>query len=137
VYVIVPYGDHIYICGDFHYVNGKVASNVASTYASNGASDTAFHGDTDGGTPACAISGGLLYLGGHFLLVDGVARTHIAAITVTTGALDSWNPSANSARGLHDYATYGSGSSFKLAAGGDFTKIGGVYQEGFALFKAA
>jgi hypothetical protein len=137
VYQILPYGTHVYLCGDFYYVDGVVAPNIASTLSSDGSLDTSFHGSTDGGTPACAISGSLLYVGGHFILVDGTARNHIAAVDLTTGALDSWNPSANSNRGLHDFDTWGTGSSFELGAGGDFTKIGGVYQQGFARFVAS
>jgi hypothetical protein len=137
VYEILPYGTHVYLCGDFYYVDGVVAPNIASTFSSGGSIDSAFHGSTDGGTPACAIAGSLLYLGGHFILVDGTARNHIAAVDLTTGALDSWNPSANSDRGLHDFDTWGTGSSFELGAGGDFTRIGSVYQQGFARFVAS
>ena len=134
VYAILPYQDHIYVCGDFAFVGGIGAHNLASTFATDGSLDRGFNGQDDGGTPACAIAGSLLYIGGHFLLVDGVSRLHIAAIDLTTGALDPWNPSANSDRGLHAFATFGSGQSFVLGVGGDFTKIGKVYQQGFAKF---
>jgi hypothetical protein len=134
VYAILPYLDRVYICGDFASVGGEDAHNLASTLASDGSLVPGFAAQDDGGTPACAIGGSLLYMGGHFLEVDGVPRSHIAAVDLTTGALDPWKPSANSARGLHAFATLGSGQSFKLGAGGDFTKIGGVFQQGFAQF---
>jgi Divergent InlB B-repeat domain len=134
VYAILPYQNHVYICGDFYWVGGVVAPNLASTLATNGSLDSNFKAQDDGGTPACSIGGSLLYIGGHFLEVDGVSRTHIAAVDLVTGALDPWSPVANSGRGVHAFATLGSGQSFTLGVGGDFTKIGNAYQQGFARF---
>ena len=39
--------------------------------------------------------GSNLYFGGQFTLINGTARNYLAS-TNTSGALQSWNPSANS-----------------------------------------
>ena len=36
-----------------------------------------------------------LYIGGDFTMVDGQARTHLAAFSTATGQLTSWAPSAD------------------------------------------
>jgi hypothetical protein len=134
VYQIVPNGKHVFICGDFQYVGGHAHPNVAKTFSATGATVGAFKGRDDGGTQACVLSGGLLYLGGHFMKIDGTTRVHIGAVNARTGALDPWNPSANSSRGVHAFDTHGRRSSFVLGVGGEFTKIGGTSQQGFARF---
>jgi hypothetical protein len=52
------------------------------------------------------------------------------AVDETTGALQSWNPSVNSALGVFSLV---GGDGF-LEMGGDFTKVGGTSQQGFAIF---
>jgi len=108
-----------------------------------------FDATTDGNTPACLYRNGLLYLGGHFenegpnaswvfqegqkaeLTGPGSAvRVHVAAVDATTGAVDAWNPSANSTLGLHVLAQ----SPTQIAAGGDFTRIGARDQAHLGLF---
>ncbi len=61
---------------------------------------------------------------------NAVRRNKLAAFDPTTGALDAWNPGANSIWGVWALSTGPSG----LAVGGDFTTIGGVVQPHFAIF---
>jgi len=133
VYGIVVTSQRIYICGDWFRVSGEGSPNLAATFVDSGKRDPSWVGETDGGTPACWAAGGLLYTGGHFVEANGVSRKHVAAFDLTTGALDSWNPGANSDRGLHSLAGP-IGASGPIAAGGDFTKIGAKFQQSFALF---
>jgi len=90
---------------------------------------------------AIAVLGGEVYIGGHYTNYCGpqggqhsctapVQRLKLLAVDEGTGALTSWNPHANSALGI--FALAGTGTT--IAAGGDFTKIGGVSQQGFARF---
>ena len=59
-------------------------------------------------------------MGGHFTKVNGVTRNRIAAFTISTGALTSFNPNSNS-------TVYGlTVSGTTLYAAGNFTSIGGV-----------
>ena len=58
-------------------------------------------------------------------------RDHLLALDSTTGALQAWHPAANSSLGTF---TIAAGSGF-VATGGDFTKLGGVAQQGFGEFQ--
>ncbi len=112
---------------------------------------------TDGGVQAIVIAGGVVYAGGHYDNVcvgvfDGATtgfhcpvsqaiRHKLLAIDPVTGALDPWNPGANSPLGVFSLAD----ANGSLMVGGDFTKIGNpdalsqaTYpQQGFGQFTAA
>jgi dipeptidyl aminopeptidase/acylaminoacyl peptidase len=105
---------------------------------------------TDGGVQAIAVIDGTVYGGGHFDNVcvgvtDGptsgfhcpqtqAKREKLVAIDAVTGALDPWNPGANSPLGVFALST----SNGDLEAGGDFTIIGlGTAQQGYAQFSPA
>ena len=113
--------------------------NFANLNPSTGA--TVWQGGTDGNVQAIAVLDGEVYVGGHYTNYCGpqggqhtctnpVQRLKLLAVAEGTGALTSWNPHANSALGV--FALAGSGTT--IAAGGDFTKIGGVAQQGYAAF---
>jgi hypothetical protein len=101
----------------------------------------AWQGGTDGNVQAIATLDGEVYVGGHYdnycgmqggqhTCTTSITRHKLLAVDESTGALTSWNPSANSALGV--FALTGSGTV--LTAGGDFTRIGGRAQQGFAEF---
>jgi hypothetical protein len=93
---------------------------------------------TDGGIQAVSLIGAVLYLGGHFdnmCTASGspppigagfkcphfvTTRHKIAAVAAATGALDPWNPDANSPLGVYAFGSSGGW----LQVGGDFTKLG-------------
>jgi hypothetical protein len=91
---------------------------------------------TDGGVQNMVIMDGVIYGGGHFDNVcvgvtDGATsgftcptnlatRHKLVAIDAVTGALDPWNPGANSPLGVFGMAS----DDGSLEVGGDFTKIG-------------
>ncbi len=100
-----------------------------------------WQGGTDGNVQAIATLDGIVYVGGHYDNYCGmqggqhtcntsIQRHKLLAVDEVTGTLQSWDPSANSALGI--FALTGSGTV--LAAGGDFTRIGGRAQQGFAEF---
>jgi outer membrane protein assembly factor BamB len=100
-----------------------------------------WQGGTDGNVQAIAVLDGEVYVGGHYTTYCGpqggqhtctnpIKRLKLLAVDEPTGALTSWNPHANSTLGV--FALAGSGTT--LGVGGDFTKIGGVAQQGFAEF---
>lgn len=142
VYGIAPsptgvHNSRVFFCGDFFRVGGKGFPNLAAVHPVTGALDPGWTTTDDGGTPACALSGSHLYIGGHFNFVgfgsapkEGLSRRHVAAIDADTGTIADWNPGANSVLGLHALAVSGG----NVAAAGDFTRIGGVDQQGFAQF---
>lgn len=101
----------------------------------------AWQGGTDGNVQAITVLDSEVYVGGHYSYYCGpqsgqhtctnpIKRLKLLAVDESTGALTAWNPHANSTLGV--FALAGSGT--RLGVGGDFTKIGGVAQQGFALF---
>ncbi|HEU0195446.1 MAG TPA: hypothetical protein VFQ71_14670 [Gaiellales bacterium] len=123
-------------------------STLYAGWTGNGGSFGAYNGTTgqllwqggvDGNVQGVGLAGGLLYVGGHFDnycgLVQGTnncrsttPREHLLAVNAQTGAIDPWHPSANGTLGVFSVT----GSNGVLALGGDFTKVGGVSQQGFA-----
>ncbi len=98
-------------------------------------------GGLDGNDQAITVQDGNVYVGGHFNNYCGqvvgtntcrtpVARDHLLALDEVTGTLEVWHPSANGVLGV--FALAGGGGT--LQAGGDFTKIGGITQQGFGEF---
>lgn len=100
----------------------------------------------DGDVAAVALHGGTLYAGGHFhaMCEDDVAdpangdclgafqrRQRMAALT-TGGALLSWNPGADSDRGVRVIASLG---TYGVAFGGDFTLVARQVRPGVAIFR--
>jgi len=114
--------------------------NFAALNLSTGA--VGWQGGTDGNVQAIFVMNGEVYVGGHYKNYCGpqggqhtcttpIVRLKLLAVDEATGALTSWNPHANSTLGVFSLA----GNGTTLGAGGDFTKIGGVSQQGFAEFQ--
>jgi hypothetical protein len=112
--------------------------NFAGFNPSNGSS--LWQGGTNGNVQAIGVVGGFVYLGGHFQTYCGpqhgqhtcttpTARNKLLAVDEHTGALQSWNPSANSVLGV--FALQGT-STGAMLVGGDFTSTGQRAQQGFA-----
>jgi outer membrane protein assembly factor BamB len=126
------------------------ANGVYAAGTGNGGNFIAFNpstgaqlwiGGADGNTQAIAVVDGTVYVGGHFNNYCGhvfgtnacavpTARDHLLAVDETTGNILPWHPSANGVLGVFALA----GGDGTIEAGGDFTKIGGVSQQGFAEF---
>ncbi len=116
--------------------------NFASFDLDTGA--TRWLGGTDGNVQAIALYDGIVYVGGHYENYCGAApgthlcptptpRSKALAIGSLTGLLQPWHPVVNSVLGIFALA----GGSGYLAVGGDFTRIGGRQQQGFAIFPGA
>jgi hypothetical protein len=87
----------------------------------------------DGNIVDVAVSRGLLLATGHFRLFGSkhYSRIHLAAVSAATGKVDqNWIADENQVLG--GFAVLGSRNH--VWAGGDFTKIAGVTQQGFAQF---
>lgn len=137
--------ERVYFCGDFWALgtgpDRHPSPNLAGVDPITGRYDASWVATTDGGTNDCAVVGDALVVGGHFEYAGGehagpapdgtgVYRQHVAAISLSDGSVQSWNPNANSASGL-----YAIGSSpTKLGIGGDFLKINFQDQAGFGQF---
>lgn len=89
---------------------------------------------TDGDVQAVAVSGSILYVGGHFNYFEGELHRKLVALDTATGALRrDWLPKlpATSATwyGVASLSTYGQS---RLVAGGDFDSVSGVRQRRYA-----
>jgi hypothetical protein len=59
--------DRAYPCGDYWSLDGlERHPNLAAVDLNDGHLLTSFDATTDGGTPACQLIGGFLYLGEHY-----------------------------------------------------------------------
>ncbi|MGN6377923.1 MAG: hypothetical protein ACTHNU_03130 [Gaiellales bacterium] len=98
-------------------------------------------GGVNGNVVGVGVNNGILYLGGHFTAYCGLVpgnnfctpvamRDKLMAVDEATGALQTWHPSANKNLGIFSLAA-GNGA---VAVGGDFTRLGGVVQQGFGEF---
>jgi hypothetical protein len=105
----------------------------------------AFHADqpgkplwstwVDGDAPGVAASETDVYLMGHYDYAgpQKELRRHLAAFDADSGAVEGWNPVANTPQGAFS-AAVGAGHVF---VGGEFTRINGHPQPGFAQFDLA
>lgn len=72
--------------------------------------------------------GGVLYAGGDFTTMNGVARGRLASFTTSTGALRPFNPNPN--RVVRAFAV----AAGRLYIGGDFGAVGTIGRSGLAAF---
>jgi hypothetical protein len=86
----------------------------------------------DGDAPGVAASDTTVYLMGHYDYAgqQKALRHHLAAFDADSGSVDPWNPTANTPWGAFS-AAVGAGHVF---VGGEFTRINGTPQPGFAQF---
>lgn len=91
----------------------------------------------DGDAQSVTIDGGTVYIGGHFEYVGTTPRQHIAAVSLSTGALDrSWAPSMGASYSPYYYGVWVvrmvNGS---LWAGGVFNNVNGRPVRKIAIFR--
>ncbi len=99
---------------------------------------------TDGDVRAITLRQGVVYVGGHFnnycqnhlgtgtplTCTTPTGRRKFLALNQSTGNLTSWNPIGNSKQGVFAIRS----TKTQVMAGGSFTKVHGVDQEGFVRF---
>jgi hypothetical protein len=86
---VAPDGLHVFAGGSFTKVDGVAQKSLVKLRLSDGARITAFKGRTNARVKDMAVSGGRLYIGGTFKIVNAVARTALAAVDPVTGALSA------------------------------------------------
>jgi hypothetical protein len=149
--VVTLDGTRVILGGNFNNLNGAPGIAIGAVDSTSGASlPWAWHGPWFPWRPfqvvamavdANGVDGGTLYVGGHFTSYCGLipgnnfctpvaTRDKLLAVDEVTGALQPWHPSVNKNLGIFGL-TAGNGG---VAIGGDFTKVAGVSQQGFALF---
>ncbi|MDR1998879.1 MAG: PKD domain-containing protein, partial [Frankiaceae bacterium] len=111
-----PDGAWLYIVGKFSAVDTDTGvQNIARISTSTGAVDRTFHPTLGSTGRAIVVTDSLIYVGGMFTNINGVARSYIGAVT-TTGALSAWAPKASS--GIYSMAALQDGS--RIVAAGTF-----------------
>jgi hypothetical protein len=72
----------------------------------------------DSDVQALAATAADVYIGGHFDVVGGLVRNHLANLGPTDGAVGTWNPGSDPSEGAFVLAT---DTSTHLWVGGQFT----------------
>jgi fibronectin type 3 domain-containing protein len=113
---------------------GGNANDVAAWDASTGATRWIRH--SDGDFQAIAVSGSIVYTGGHFNNFEGELRRKLVALDAATGNLrKAWRPVFQTDTvqwgGVWALSAYGGTT---LAVGGDFLTVSGEQQEKYAQF---
>jgi hypothetical protein len=85
---------------------------------------------TGGDVQGIAASATEVYVGGHFTTLPEakLARMHAASFLAATGAITAWNPAADGVFGVWSIEI----TPDAVLLGGDFEKVGGKAQPGFA-----
>jgi PKD repeat protein len=143
VWSMVTVGNTVYATGSF--TNARPAGAAAGTSTTPRANLVAFNLTTgalltdfnhtlngQGRTITVSPDGSRIYVGGDFTTVNGVARGHIAAFNVSTGALiTGFAPTSNAA--VYSLAA----TNTTVYAGGNFTNAGGQARTRLAAFNAS
>ena len=126
VHAVKIVGDRVYVGGTFDQVRGPGGSPVvarANLFAidrNTGALIPGFVANTNGIVRALDSDGNALYVGGSFTTLNTTTRRDIAAVDLATGALQPFNPVAQS--GVYGLAIRGN----SLYMGGVFNAVGNV-----------
>jgi hypothetical protein len=125
VHSIALDGSTVYLAGDFPDVGGQPRNGLAAVEATTGALKP-WAPDVNrlcctsvAGSQAIAVANGVVFAGGSFTSVGGVARTNVAALDLGTGHPTSWAPFVNNS--VNDMTTDGTW----LYLGGYFGNVGG------------
>ena len=129
--------DVLYVGGSFTAIGGSSKADIAAVTASTGVVDAGWTCDTNGYVQVLAldVANDVLYVGGAFTSLGGVSRTNIAAVTASTGVVDTgWtcNVTGNSVESLALDVT-----NDVLYLGGRFTIVGGSSRSGLAAVTAS
>ena len=131
----------VYIGGDFTAVrppgsasgqNQTTRTYLAALDATTGSLITSFNVTLNGPVHSLATSPDktVLYLGGDFTTVNGTTRNRVAALTIPTGTLRSFNANSNGrVRGV-------AASAGTVYLGGSFSTVGGVTRRSAAAVDA-
>ncbi|MEA2551732.1 MAG: hypothetical protein QOE25_1501, partial [Actinomycetota bacterium] len=131
IYSLVSYtgasGTWVIAVGDFNTVattsNGSSYATSARQHVAAFSNDrygslTSFAPDVSYRPRAALVSGATLYLGGSFTKLDGQKRSGLGAVTLPSGTLNTWAPSANG--GVDQLAGLANGN---IAVAGEFTSV--------------
>jgi hypothetical protein len=123
----------VFFGGSFDGVDGTPVEELAAVDQQTGGSVTWQGADgSDFGTQhfEMASDNGLVYIGGEFSRIDGVARNALAAVDPATGSVTAWNPGAGP---LTPSVQALAADGPNILVGGDFNQLGGQPRDGLAM----
>lgn len=115
-------------------LRGKLYTTKIFHIKSDGSVNPNFMPTIDQAVYSLQLSGDTLYIGGFFTTVNGIARSRLAALSLSTGALLSWNPTVSSPGSVLSMKLASSGT---LYVGGQFTAINGTTRNRAAAFDSS
>jgi hypothetical protein len=124
-----PDGKSVFVAGSFGQLNGVAVDKVVKLDATTGAVVSAFKTSVRSAVKDLAVSGTRLYLAGVFTSIGAQARGGLAAVDVTTGAVDTnldiafTDPFQGATPRVETIALSPDGNT--LVAGGNFRTAGG------------
>jgi WD40 repeat protein len=120
---LTPDGSRVYFC---------TTSNRTYAYDPAVGNSLVYTVRTGGDVQGIAASATEVYIGGHFTTLPEAKlnRVHAASFLVSTGAPTAWNPAPDGIYGVWSIEV----TPTALHVGGDFAKVGGKAQPGFARF---
>ncbi len=120
---ITPDGSRVFFC---------TTSNRTYAYDPAGGNAPLYTVRTGGDVQGIAASATEVYIGGHFTTLPEAKlnRPHAASFLVATGVPTAWDPVPDGIFGVWSFEVTATG----VLMGGDFAKVGGKAQPGFARF---
>jgi PKD repeat protein len=118
-------GSRLWVGGDFTTAAGVARGHLAALNPANGSvvSGGGFTPPNVGGqVRGLGITPTTIYVGGNFTSANGVARTRLAAFSVSTGAMSSWAPTAT---GGYVWSMTMSPDKSRVIPAGSFTTLSG------------
>ncbi|GAA2737171.1 PKD domain-containing protein [Pedococcus aerophilus] len=130
-------GSRLWVGGDFTTVNGTARGHVAALNPADGslvAGGGFVPPNVGGQVRGFGITPTTLYVGGNFTSANGVARTRLAAFSVSNGAMTSWAPAA---AGGYVWAMTMSPDKSRVIPSGSFTTLSGQPAYGMGSLNAS
>ena len=140
---LLVHGDFLYVAGSFGDVRTLSSGTLTRPYLlrvhltgpNEGKVDTSWMPNPNAPVSALETDGTHLYIAGYFTVVNGMNRSRLAKVLISSGTPDgvdgNWNPAPNNRVNALRYVAP------SLYAGGEFTIIGGVVNNYLARLSVA
>jgi hypothetical protein len=127
----------VYAGGDFRTVGGATPRDRLVALDAQSAAPRPWKADADAPVRALALAGGQLIAGGDFSTIGGAARSYVAALSPSSGAVAPWAPKLTTSW-LYPVRSLAATAQGGLVAGGRFSlPLGAVRAENVAVFGPA
>jgi hypothetical protein len=126
VNVIEQFGDRLYVGGRFTTIGRLTRRNLFAYNESSGLILRDFEPALNGTVRAIEAAGSVIYVGGDFTQIDNTIRRYVAAISVLSNNVQSWNPDSDGpVRAIKFFNN-------TIYVGGNFTRVGAADRNNIA-----